>query len=291
MKKNNSLLKFIAFIIIAFFVVINNDNKTTTEDFKEIKDINEMRVHFIDVSQGDSIFIELPNNQTMLIDAGEKDKGLVVSNYIKNSGYKSINYLIGTHPHSDHIGGMSEIIKTFNIEKIYMPKALSTSKTYENLLSTIANKGLKITTAKSGLNIINDNNLKINIIAPNKTEYESLNNYSAVIKIEYINKSFLFMGDAESISENEITYPLKADVIKVGHHGSRTSSSKAFLNKVNPEYAIIMVGKDNDYNHPHEEIINRYTKLGTKILRTDLSGNIIISTNGDKLNIKEGATS
>lgn len=263
----------------------NNSEVNTNEDNKEEIKTQLIKIHYIDVGQGDSIFIELPNNQTMLIDAGEYNKGSVVANYISNLGYLKIDYLIGTHPHVDHIGGLAHIINNFTIGSIYMPKAISTSKTYENLLNTISQKGLKVRTAKSGVNILNNNDLKIDIIAPNIDSYRELNNYSAVVKITYENRKFLFMGDAETKSENEIMTDISADVVKIGHHGSDTSSGQAFVNKTKAKYVIIMVGNNNKYSHPHQTIIDRWINTGAKIYRTDLNGNIVVTSDGNSLNV------
>ena len=257
----------------------NNDNKV-------IDNLKHMKLHYIDVGEGDSIFIELPNEKTMLIDAGETSEGDTVLNYIKQLGYSNIDYIVGTHPHTDHIGGLAQIINSFSVGKIYMPKAISTSKTYENLLNTISMKGLKIQTAKAGVNIINENNLLVDIIAPNSDSYSDLNNYSAVIKITYQNMKFIFMGDAEIISENEILTDVTADIIKVGHHGSNTSSGQDFVSRVNAKYAIISVGSDNNYNHPNMDIVDRWKTSGAKVYRTDLNGTIIVTTDGNTLNIE-----
>ena len=264
-------------------IIINDSNNTSNKD--ETKPKENLTVHFIDVGQGDAIFVELPNNETMLIDAGESSKEKVVFNYIKKYESKYIDYLIGTHPHADHIGSLAYIINNFDIGKIYMPKAISTTRTYENLLTTILNKKLKVNRAKAGVNILDSDNLKINIIAPNKENYSDLNDFSAVIEITYCNNKFLFMGDAGIEIENELTKNLKADVIKIGHHGSNTSSSKSFVNKVQAKYAIITVGNKNKYNHPYEEIIERWKNIGAKIYRTDLNGNIIVTSDGNKIEI------
>lgn len=261
----------------------NNEINNNSSDTDKVEN-NLIKIHYIDVGQGDSIFIELPNKKTMLIDAGESSKGKIVSSYISNLGYYKIDYIVGTHPHTDHIGGLAHIINSFDIGNIYMPKAVSTSKTYENLLNTISQKGLKITTARAGVNIVSESNLNINIVAPNR-EYSDLNNSSAVVKITYGNRKFLFMGDAETKSENDIISDVSADVIKVGHHGSDTSSGQSFVNKVNPKYAIIMVGNNNQYNHPYQIIIDRWINSGAKVYRTDINGNIIVISDGNSLDI------
>ena len=255
---------------------VENDDKTSISTFSG----DTLRVNYIDVGQGDSIFIQLPNKETMLIDAGEAYEVDNVINYLNNLGITKIDYAVGTHPHTDHIGGLEEVINTFDIGSIYMPRASSTSKTYEDLLTTISNKGLKIKTAKSGVVVLDDDNLKLEFIAPNSDSYSELNNYSAVLKLTYLDNTFLFMGDAETLSEDEITYDVDADVIKVGHHGSDSSSGIEFVRKVSPEYAIIMVGEGNSYNHPYQSIIDRYESVGAKVLRTDLDGNIVCDSDG-----------
>lgn len=258
---------------------VESDDKTSVSTFSG----DTLRVNYIDVGQGDSIFIQLPNNESMLIDAGEAYESENVINYLNNLGITKIDYVVGTHPHTDHIGGLEEVINTFDIGSIYMPRASSTSKTYLDLLTTISNKGLKVKTAKSGVVVLDDNNLKLEFIAPNSDNYSELNNYSAVLKLTYLDNTFLFMGDAETLSENEVTCDVEADVIKVGHHGSDSSSSLEFVKKVSPEYAIIMVGEGNSYNHPYQSIIDRYENVGAKVLRTDLDGNIVCDSDGKEV--------
>ena len=261
---------------------VESDDKTSVSTFSG----DTLRVNYIDVGQGDSIFIQLPNKETMLIDAGEAYEVDNVINYLNNLGIKKIGYVVGTHPHTDHIGGLEEVINTFDVGTIYMPKVSSNSKTFEDLLTTISNKGFKVKTAKSGVVVLSEDNLKLEFIAPNSDNYSNLNNYSAVLKLTYLDNTFLFMGDAETLSEDEITSDVDADVIKVGHHGSDSSSSVEFVKKVSPEYAIIMVGEGNSYNHPYQSIIDRYESVGAKVLRTDLDGNIICDSDGASVTCK-----
>ena len=279
MKKKYTIILTIIFMILAgaFELFQGTVAITPSEDLK---------VHFLDVGQGDSIFIELPTNETILIDASIKDASNKIINYLREENVSKIDYVFATHPHSDHIGGMRAVIKAFDIGQIYMPKAVTTTKTYENLLLTIKDKNLKIKAAKAGNTIIDTDDLKLVVLAPNQDSYESLNNYSIVLKLTYKEKSFLFMGDAETLSEKEITGDIQADVLKVGHHGSRTSTSQAFLNKVNPSYAVISVGLNNDYKHPHQEVIDRLEKKNIKIYRTDQNGDIIFTTDGYNIDVK-----
>ena len=279
MKKKYTVILTIIFMILAGAFELFQGTVAITPG-------EELKVHFLDVGQGDSIFIELPTNETILIDASIKDASNKIINYLREENVSKIDYVFATHPHSDHIGGMSAVIKAFDIGQIYMPKAVTTTKTYENLLLTIKDKNLKIKAAKAGNTIIDTDDLKLVVLAPNQDSYESLNNYSIVLKLTYKEKSFLFTGDAETLSEKEITGDVEADVLKVGHHGSRTSTSQAFLNKVNPSYAVISVGLNNDYKHPHQEVLDRLEKKNIKIYRTDQNGDIIFTTDGYNIDVK-----
>ena len=280
--------KFIFLISLCLLVVGCSNPFMETKEETSVSTFNSdsLKVNYFDVGQGDSIFIQLPNKENMLIDAGEAYESENVINYLNNLGIKKIDYVVGTHPHTDHIGGLERVINTFDIGSIYMPKAVSTSKTYFDLLTTISNKGLKVKTAKSGVVILSEDNLKLEFIAPNSDNYSDLNNYSAVLKLTYLDNTFLFMGDAETLSEDEITADVNADVIKVGHHGSDSSSGIEFVKKVSPEYAIIMVGEGNSYNHPYQTIIDRYLSVGAKVLRTDLDGNIVCNSDGKEVSCK-----
>lgn len=294
-KKNIKRNFFEILIILLAFLIINNQdkiknlfNQNNNQNQNDYINTNNdlLKVHYLDVDQGDSIFIELPNNETMLIDAAESYQSENIINYLKNLNYQKIDYVIGTHPHTDHIGGLKNIINTFEIGKIYMPKVVSTTKTYESLLMAIKDKNLKINTAKGGTSIIDTDALKINILAPNNSTYTELNNYSVVTKITYGTTKFLFMGDAEKLSENEIKENVTADVIKIGHHGSNTSSSIDFIKKVNAKYGIISVGLNNKYNLPKEETITNWENSGTKIYLTSTNGTIRASSDGTNIKIE-----
>lgn len=297
-KKIKKIIKrnfFEILIILLAFLIINNQdkiknlfNQNNNQNQNDYINTNNdlLKVHYLDVGQGDSIFIELPNNETMLIDAAESYQSENIINYLKNLNYQKIDYVIGTHPHTDHIGGLKNIINTFEIGKIYIPKVVSTTKTYESLLMAIKDKNLKINTAKAGTSIIDTDALKINILAPNNSTYTELNNYSVVTKITYGTTKFLFMGDAEKLSENEIKENVTADVIKIGHHGSNTSSSIDFIKKVNAKYGIISVGLNNKYNLPKEETITNWENSGTKIYLTSTNGTIRASSDGTNIKIE-----
>ena len=241
---------------------------------------DELRVSFIDVGQGDSEFIELPNGETMLIDAGTNETGKNVVDYIKSLGYTSINYVVGTHPHEDHIGGLDDVIKTFDIGSIYMPKVTADTKTFEDVLDAAESKNLMINTAKSGVSIMDTEDLSVKFLAPTLDSYENTNDYSAVVKVVYGDTSYLFTGDAEEFSENLITDDVNVDVLKVGHHGSSTSTSTEFLKKVSPSSAVISCGKGNSYGHPHSETLQKLADMGTAVYRTDELGTIVSVSDG-----------
>ena len=252
-----------------------------------------LKVHFIDVGQGDCEFIELPNDETMLIDAGNQGNGNEIVSYISALGYDKLDYVIATHPHADHIGGMATVLNAFEIGKMYMPKKEHTSQTFENMLDTIEEKGIALHTAKSGVNIISTDNLSVDLLAPIGNSYSDLNNYSAVCKITYGNDSFLFMGDAEDIVENELlsgNASLNADVLKVGHHGSSYSSTNAFVKAVSPQYAVISCGAGNQYRHPHFETLATLSDFNTNVYRTDESGTIIITSDGANITVDKNAS-
>lgn len=238
------------------------------------------KVHFIDVGQGDACLVELPGGQTLLIDGGGRAAGEKVQSYLKEQGVERIDYLIATHPHEDHIGGLIGVVKQFDIGKIYMPRVTHTTKTYEEFLEAIQRKGLKITAARAGVTIDAGEGVEAVLVAPCREDYEELNDYSAVLKLTYGQVSFLFTGDAEGGAERDMLASdanLAAQVLKVSHHGSSTSSSKEFLRAVQPKIAVISAGKDNPYGHPHREVVERLTSLGVEILRTDEMGDIVIT--------------
>ena len=243
----------------------------------------DMRIHFIDVGQGDSTFLELGNGQTMLIDAGNPENGSQIVSYIKGFGYSDIDYVVATHPHSDHIGGMSTVLQSFAIGDMYMSGQAHTSQTFENLVDTIAQEGITLHKAKAGVNVLDDDKIKIDILAPFNDEYSNLNNCSAVVRIKYGNTVAIFTGDAEQQIEAQILNSgIDADILKVGHHGSDTASTSSFVSVVTPKTAVISCGKYNSYGHPHDETLARLDNAGADIYRTDEVGTVIVTADSEK---------
>jgi len=223
-----------------------------------------------------------------MIDAGGNGNERFIINYLAKIGAGRIDYLFFTHPHEDHIGSLDAVIKVIDIGKLYMPKAANDTKAYGDVLSAIKQKNLDIINPKAGDIIISDaaNHIYLSVMAPAKAEYVNLNNYSIILKLAYAGTSFLFNGDAEDILEYEMIdsgLDIDVDVVKIGHHGSDTSTSEAFLTAASPQYAVISVGENNIYGLPSQSIIDKINKAGIKILRTDELGTIIASSDGKSI--------
>jgi beta-lactamase superfamily II metal-dependent hydrolase len=246
-----------------------------------------LKVHFMDVGQGDAVFIELPDGRNMLVDAGTRDSKSTVMDYLRGRGVKKIDFIVGTHPHEDHIGSLDDVIKSFEIGQVIMPEVTTNTRVFYNLLQTIKDRGLAIKKARAGVSIFEEGDLSATLLAPQKNEYESLNNFSAVILLKYQDIAFLLTGDAEAESEKEILsagHNVQAQILKISHHGSNSSTTLKFLQAVNPVYAVISVGAGNDYNHPHPVILDRLAKSGIITLRTDQQGTIVFETDGKVVN-------
>lgn len=238
----------------------------------KIEDTQKLMVYYFDVGQADSILI-VNNGKTMLIDAGNNEDGDLVVNNIKKLGIKKLDYVVGTHAHEDHIGGLDNVIKAFEIGKVFMPKVKTNTKTFEEVLDAIDEKNLTIKAPEIGYKFkVGGAECEVMSIGDDES---NLNATSIVIRMTYHDKSYLFMGDAEKVNEDARSWP-KTDILKVGHHGSSTGSSANFLKQVNPQIAIIQCGTGNKYGHPHDATIKRLEKIGTQIYRNDLKGNILI---------------
>lgn len=249
----------------------------------------ELTVHFIDVGKADSIYIN-SGDFNILIDAGLESVNKITESYLKNCGVKKLDLVVATHQDKDHIGDMAGIVNDFDIDTFWMPnipdKLKPDSSCYENLLTALSNKKLVSTQPESGKSFTYGD-ITLTVIAPVKNDYSDINNYSIVLKLQYGEKSFLFMGDAMKESENDILTSgadIKADVLKVGHHGSSSGTTNDFLQAVSPSYAVISVG-ENDNDLPKKSVIKKLENSGAAVYRTDTQGTIVFSCTKDNITV------
>lgn len=280
------LLCFVLAIAIAGYIVQESGYETdlNTEPGTVIvpADIPRLKVHFIDVGQADSILIEC-DNEFMLVDGGNNDDKDNIIDYLKKQGVERLKYVVATHPHEDHIGGLDNVIRAFDVKKIFAPYVEHTSKTYYNLLEAVALKNLKMKQPEVDSQVSLGRST-ITFLAPNKDYGTDLNNWSIGLKVTNGVHTFIMCGDAEAEAEADIieaVHGLKADVLKLGHHGSSTSSSDAFLDAVNPEYGVISCGTGNSYGHPHKETLDKLDARNIKYFRTDQKGTIVAVSDGE----------
>ena len=283
-------LKFVAcaFITIILFISFTGCLDIETPKFNNLSNFSDidtkLKVSFIDVGQGDSILLS-SDDEFVLVDAGEKEYGEAVLDYIKSQGAKSLKYVIATHPHSDHIGGLKTVINGIECENFITSETDQSTTTWLNVLRAVDKNDVNFIDSQPGATY-SFGEAQFTVLAPLSDGYEGYNNYSVVIKATCSNISYLLCGDAETISEKEMLKSkedLSADVIKLGHHGSSTSSSKAFIKAVNPSFAIISCGKNNDYGHPHKETIKTLNDFNITYYRTDELGTIVSATDGTYL--------
>lgn len=293
-KKRNQFLRIVLVLAtIAYGLYLGDIDGTfgfdqTQDVFEDVS--SNLKVSYLDVGQADSILIE-NNEEAMLIDAGNNEDGALLVKYFEQEGINNFKYVVGTHPHEDHIGGLDDIIDNFSIECLYIPDAITTTKTFMDVLDSLEAKNMTYKVPKIGDEFYLGD-AKIEVIYTG-TDTSDLNNTSIVLKLNFGKTSFLFTGDATSKTEEILLdngADIKADVLKIGHHGSKYSTTDKFLSKVNPKYAIISVGANNSYKHPDDEVINKLNTNNIDIYRTDQKGTIIITSDGNNLNITNIAT-
>lgn len=321
MKKLTGILAAIAIVIAAVFLISNpnivddgpsivdSSSRTLSEASRPLQEpsfgeessdpppleepasevAGSLTAHFIDVGNADAILIEC-NGEFMLIDAGENNQGGLVTDYLLAQGVDELEYAIGSHPHSDHIGGLDIVLSNIPAKQVLMPDSPHTTKTYSDLLSVIEEKDLDVIVPEVG-DVFPLSEATITVLSPAR-DYEELNDDSIVVRVVFGETSFLLTGDATRVAERDILdsgLTLDSDVLKVGHHGSHSSSSYVFLREVMPEYAVITCGAGNEYKHPHEEVTSRLSDLqkvhGTETYRSDLHGTIIITSDGQTIEV------
>ena len=285
--KNKYNILFILLIIVFIGGYIYYSNNLYTKEIKkekvEITEDNYLKVYFMDVGQADCILID-NNHEYALIDGGNTIDGKKLVKYFKDIGIKKFNYVIATHPHEDHIGGLNFIIYNFNIDHFIGTNIKTSFKSYDNMMNALEKKNIKYEvpnindTFKVGESIF-----KVIYLDNNK---DDINSSSIVIEMNYKNNSFLFTGDTTTDAEKKYLESLnEIDVLKISHHGSQYASSAQFLMKTKPKYAIISVGKDNEYGYPKQVVLDKLNELNTKVYRTDQLGTIILTSNGNDIEI------
>lgn len=305
-QKTNSKRKIspLRIILISLFVLTGivtcfiefSQNSMTWDDiytylgiYPRVENDDCLHVHFINVGQGDCTLIKT-NDSAVLIDAGEKGNEKLVTDYIKSQGIDTLDFVIATHPHSDHIGSLDEVIDSFTVKNVLMPKLSEfntpTTSAYESFLKSVKASGARVISAKPG-DVHSLGRIEMTVLSPFE-QSDDLNDMSVVVNLSFGDTSFLFTGDAEKAAENLIldsdySQYLKSDVLKVGHHGSSSSTGSNFLEAVSPQYAVISCAKGNDYGHPHKETISLLYDYGIEILRTDDLGTVIIESDGKNI--------
>jgi len=261
--------------------------------YQSFEESKALEVDFLDVGQGDAILIKTPDHQRILIDGGPSNA--VVNKLGENLPFfdKKIDLIILTHPHADHLDGLIEILKRYEVKKILSTGVIHTTPDYLSWLEEIKNQNVPMEIARAGQTLDFDGGIKMEIFYPSEDsagrQVENLNNTSIVAKLVFGQTSFLFTGDAETEAEESLLvgdFDLQADVLKVAHHGSKNSTSQNFLEKVQPKFAVISVGADNQFGHPNTMTLKRLENIGAEIFRTDQDGDIKIISDGEKINFK-----
>lgn len=276
--------KFLCILISALMIFCTcSCSKAPQTDFDSALSDPQLSVWFLDVGQGDSILIGC-ENEYMLVDAGTNESGKNVADFLKSQGVKSLKYAVGTHPHADHIGGLDDVLDSVKTANLIMPDVTADTAVFSDVLDSAERQNLSVTVPGLG-DKFSVGEAEITLLSDTDKNYgDELNNYSLVLKLVYKGFSLVLTGDAETEAEEDILksgQDISADVLKLGHHGSRTSTSNSFLNAVSPKSAVISCGKDNDYGHPHFETLEKLEKNRIEVYRTDLSGTLLLTYDGE----------
>ena len=281
--------KLLSLLLILGFLLSGCSEPQGTTEFTAAATVSggeELFVHYIDVGQADSILIEY-GDWHMLIDGGNREDGSLVVSYLEQQGIEELDAVICTHAHEDHVGGLPAVLAVYPVGAIYSPTKTYSSKIFDDFMHYADLQGREVIIPEPGSRI-DVGELSVTFLGPVKS-YADPNDTSIVCRVEYEDTAFLFTGDMETAAENDMLdywgedMNWEVDVLKVGHHGSNTSTGYRFLNAVNPAYGVIPVGTDNDYGHPHEEPMSRLNQAGVTLFRTDKMGTILARSDGNQV--------
>jgi len=284
-RKTRSLVLLLLLLVAA---LLYGGKKEWDWQSEQAQYADRLQIHFIDVGQGDAALLRLPSGETMLIDCGPSDAEPALTHFLHAQRIRTIDFAVFTHPHEDHIGNAEAVLEACKVKNVLLPDIALDTPTYRAMKKAMDGEaGLSTHFAVSGQQY-QLGELSFTVLAPNSDFYEEENDTSIVLRIEYKETSFLFTGDAEAFSEREIlaqysSETLDCDLLKVGHHGSDTSTSVPFLEAVTPDIAVISCERNNEYGHPHADVLTRLKQQGAVCLRTDELGNILILSDGSSL--------
>ncbi len=291
---NNRFKILIVIILYIVFMLLRNYDFSGFEVPILSEDIQDVlipegtaKMTFVDVGQGDSSIIQF-GEYDVLIDAGEAEYGDDVVKKLEELGIDDIEYLVATHPHSDHIGGIPKVLENYEVENFVMPDIAHTTKAFENMIDLIDEKQINLIIPYEGQMLIDTDGASLKVISPVVKDDTNLNNYSICLKFDFGNTRAIYTGDVEARIENLIIDSgtiLDSDIFQAGHHGSVTSNSEEFVNALTPQIVVVSCGKNNDYGHPHEEIVDRFNTFGSEIYRTDELSDITITTDGNEIKV------
>lgn len=291
-RQKRKLFIYIVILIIAAIGFISDkiEKSTVVEDIPENTPVSYSYVHFLDVGQGDCTLIETHDGKFGLIDTSTQNASYKILNYLENEGVEELEFVLFTHPHEDHIGCGDEVLENFNVKTVYMNDKTENTAAYRRLINAVSQskneKGTKVLRPLYG-NTFFLGDIRFDVLSDG-SDFEGLNDSSICLRMELGKSTFIFTGDAEKIVERSILEKginVGAEVFKLGHHGSSTSNSDAFLDAVSPDIAITSCGIDNDYGHPHDEIIDAMNRRGIIHRRTDLDGDILLAFSEDTISI------
>ena len=287
--KGNKKAQLATIVVFGLIAIVSTIFGQDVIDTSNLNANGVIEVSYLDVGQGDAAYIKV-NDMDILIDSGSKSDVDKLMKQLEEKNIDDFEIVIATHPHEDHIGGMTKVLQTYKVENFYMPKKEHSTKVFENMIKEVEKQGLKAKVLKEGVKIDIGEGALLETFSPIQDSYDNLNNYSPIMKLTFGNKSFLFTGDAEKDIEAEVLSKYKdkldSDVIKFGHHGSSTSSSQSFIEAVSPDYGIISCGVDNSYGHPHKEILKLIQDMNIEAYRTDTQGQITVISDGNNIEIE-----